>query len=94
MIPTFHLPLVDQYFEYTYPYNISRRIDVIRQEIEKRDVHGVIDCSNLFCPRSLEYPLYSKRIDQPVLHLEEGKDWNLAPWQKAALKAFVWSLKE
>jgi hypothetical protein len=29
-----------------------------------------------------------------VLHLEEGKDWNLAPWQKAALKAFVWSLKE
>jgi benzoyl-CoA reductase/2-hydroxyglutaryl-CoA dehydratase subunit BcrC/BadD/HgdB len=93
MIPTFEGSLLDQYARYTYPFDIERRIEVISEEVRKRDVHGAIDCSNLFCPRSLEYPLYRDRLEIPVIPLEEGKDWTLAPWQKASIKALVWGLK-
>ncbi len=65
--------LVEQYRLYTYPYGVFGRIEDIRQEIERRNIDGVIHYVQSFCFRQIEDMIFREKLDVPILTIEGDK---------------------
>ena len=62
--------LVEQYLQYTYPYDIFGRIEDIKREIRLRRIDGLVHYTQLFCFRQIQDIIVRKLIEIPILTLE------------------------
>lgn len=86
--------IYEQYLDFTYPYDLNGRLKVIRHELEKRQVDGVIHYTQAFCYRAIEDIKIKTDLPYETLHLEGDKDTQLDARSKLRLEAFVDLLKD
>jgi len=81
--------LLDQYLEYTYPYEVAYRIEDINQQIHQRRIHGLIHYVQSFCYRQMHDSLIRKAVRVPVLTLECDRPGPLDAGAHTRIEAFV-----
>jgi benzoyl-CoA reductase/2-hydroxyglutaryl-CoA dehydratase subunit BcrC/BadD/HgdB len=84
--------LVEQYRNYTYPYDIFFRIEDIRKEAGKRGLKGIIHYVQSFCFRQIEDIILRNMIDIPVLTLEGDLPGPLDGRTKTRIESFIESI--
>lgn len=62
--------LVEQYLQYTYPYDVFFRLQDLKKEIQHRKIQGVIHYVQTFCHRGIEDIVLREKLKVPVLTLE------------------------
>jgi len=85
--------IVDQYLNYTYPYNFTDRLKDIKTEIKKRKLQGLIHYVQSFCHRQMDDIILRNHIEIPVLTLECDKPGNLSARNKIKLEGFFEIIK-
>ena len=85
--------LVEQYRNYTYPYDIFYRVKDIRREAAKRGLKGIIHYVQSFCFRQIEDIILRKMIDLPILTLEGDLPGPLDGQAKTRIESFIESLQ-
>lgn len=85
--------LTQQYLAYTYPYELSYRIEDIENAIEERQLDGIIHYTQAFCHRALDDILLKSKIKLPILTLEGDKSTVMDGRTKLRLEAFIDMLK-
>lgn len=81
--------IYEQYYDYTYPYDIKFRLKDIKKQIEERKVDGIIHYTQAFCYRQIEDIVMKKQLDIPVLNIEGDKLNFLDARTKLRLEAFL-----
>ena len=81
--------IIGQYRAYTYPYGIFHRLDYIRGELKRRNVHGVLHYVQSFCHRHIEDVVVRKLLDLPVLTIEGEAPGHVDARTKIRIQAFV-----
>ena len=64
--------VIDQYLKYTFPYDISKRVEDINAEIERRNIHGVIHYIDITGQAFADEMLFRREIGLPILTVEGG----------------------
>ncbi|BBO17580.1 2-hydroxyglutaryl-CoA dehydratase [Candidatus Brocadia pituitae] len=85
--------LVEQYRQYTYPYDIFSRLEDIQQEIKQRSIAGLIHYVQSFCHRHIHDKIIRRHIRLPVLTLDCDRPGPLDGAMKTRIEAFVEMLK-
>ncbi len=85
--------LLEQYLNYTYPYDIFQRLDSIYPEIEKRKINAFIHYVQLFCHRQIEDMVLREKILLPMLTVEGDRPVNLDERAKIRIDSFLDILK-
>jgi benzoyl-CoA reductase/2-hydroxyglutaryl-CoA dehydratase subunit BcrC/BadD/HgdB len=81
--------LVEQYANYTYPYDIFARIQDIKQEIARRRIDGIIHYTQSFCFRQIQDLILRQEIDLPILTLEGENPGPLDGRTKVRIEGFL-----
>ncbi|QIB25915.1 2-hydroxyacyl-CoA dehydratase family protein [Caloranaerobacter azorensis] len=81
--------IYEQYYDYTYPYDINFRLEKIKEEIKKRKIDGIIHYTQAFCYRAIEDIIIKKELDIPVLNIEGDKLNHLDARTKFRIEAFL-----
>ena len=84
--------LVEQYLNYTYPYDMKSRIADIRSEIKKRKIGGLIHYIQSFCHHQIEDIVLRESVDIPVLTMEGDRPGPLDGRSRLRLEAFLETL--
>lgn len=85
--------LVEQYLLYTYPYSFFFRLEDIKAEIRRREVHGIIHYVQSFCYRQIQDMLLRKEVKVPILTLEGDRPGPVDVRTELRLEAFLESLR-
>lgn len=85
--------LVEQYAAYTYPYSIFKKIEDIKEQVELRNLDGIIHYTQSFCFRQIEDLIYRQKLDIPILSLEGDKPGELDARTKMRIDSFVEMLR-
>lgn len=85
--------IYEQYIKYTYPYGIFARLDDIVQEINKRNIDGIIHYTQSFCYRQIEDLIVRERLDLPFITLEGDKPGKVDARSRMRLEAFINMIK-
>jgi benzoyl-CoA reductase/2-hydroxyglutaryl-CoA dehydratase subunit BcrC/BadD/HgdB len=80
--------IYEQYYNYTYPYDLTFRIKEIKRQIELRKIDAVIHYTQTFCHRAAEDIIIKKELGIPVLTIEGDKINTLDARTKLRLEAF------
>lgn len=87
--------LLEQYQSYTYPYGIFARLEVIKKEIKKRRLAGIIHYVQSFCFHHIEDLIVRQELQGlPLLVLEGDKPGLLDSRTRLRIEAFVETLGE
>jgi benzoyl-CoA reductase/2-hydroxyglutaryl-CoA dehydratase subunit BcrC/BadD/HgdB len=86
--------IYEQYYDYTYPYDIDFRLEDIKEQIEERKLDGIIHYTQAFCYRAIEDIIMKKKLDVPVLNIEGDKLNTLDARSKLRIEAFIDMLKD
>lgn len=78
-----------QYLDYTYPYDINVRISEIKNQIELRELDGIIHYTQSFCYRAVQDIVIKEKLDIPILNIEGDKLNKLDARTKLRIEAFV-----
>lgn len=81
--------IYEQYYDYTYPYNIKFRLKDIKKQIQERQIDGIIHYTQAFCYRQIEDIVIKKELDIPVLNIEGDKLNYLDARTKLRIEAFL-----
>lgn len=81
--------IFEQYYDYTYPYDIEFRIKELKKQIKNRKIDAIIHYTQAFCHRSIEDIVLKKELDVPVLNIEGDKLNTLDARTKLRLEAFL-----
>lgn len=81
--------ILSGYLDFTYPYDLKNRLDDIKKEIKRRNIHGIIHYVQSFCFRGIEDIIIKNEMDIPVLTLEGDKPGKLDARTKLRLEAFL-----
>ena len=84
--------LLGQYRRYTYPYQLSGRLADLREQIELREIDGLIHYTQAFCFRQIQDLLLKRKLDLPILALEGENPGPLDARTRLRLEAFVETL--
>lgn len=93
-IPSTSDDFVQRYLDYTYPYDIFRRIEDIKKQIEVRKIDGIIHYVQTFCYRQIQDVIIKKSIDIPVITIEGNDPGNIEARTKIRLESFIEMLME
>jgi len=85
--------LIDQYLNYTYPYDVFFRAREIKIEIKRRKIHGIIFYAQTFCHRQIESIPFRKLFDLPILCIEGDRAGPLDPRTRTRIEAFLEMLR-
>jgi len=85
--------LVEQYLLYTYPYHVGGRIQDIYEQVEKRQIDGIIHYTQSFCFRQIQDLIIRKKIQVPILTLEGDNPGKLDARNKMRLDTFLEMLR-
>ncbi len=83
------LDLTESYREYTYPYDIFRRLEEIVKMVETRRLNGIIHYVQSFCHRQLHDRLLRERLRLPILTVEGDRPGNIDGRTLTRIEAFV-----
>jgi benzoyl-CoA reductase/2-hydroxyglutaryl-CoA dehydratase subunit BcrC/BadD/HgdB len=92
-MPFSEADLVEQYRLYTYPYGVFGRIADIRQEMERRNLDGIIHYVQSFCFRQIEDMIFREKLDIPILTIEGDKPGKLDARTKLRMDSFIEMLR-
>jgi benzoyl-CoA reductase/2-hydroxyglutaryl-CoA dehydratase subunit BcrC/BadD/HgdB len=81
--------IYEQYYDYTYPYDISFRLSEIKKQIEERKIDAIVHYTQAFCYRAIEDIVIKDQIGIPILTLEGDKMNCLDSRTKLRLEAFL-----
>ncbi len=81
--------IVDQYWNYTYPYSVQERLTDIKKEIVRRQLDGVISYTQSFCHRQIDNILLRKYVGIPVLTLEGDQPGRLEERSRLRIESFL-----
>lgn len=81
--------IYEQYYDYTYPYNIKFRLEEVKKQIKDRRIDGIIHYTQAFCYRQIEDIVIKNELDVPVLNIEGDKLNFLDARTKLRLEAFL-----
>jgi len=85
--------LIEQYLNYTYPYDIFYRVKEISKELKQRRVQAIIHYGQTFCHRQIEGMIFKKVFNLPVLSIEGDKPGALEARLRTRLEAFLEMIK-
>jgi benzoyl-CoA reductase/2-hydroxyglutaryl-CoA dehydratase subunit BcrC/BadD/HgdB len=85
--------IVEQYLLYTYPYSFFYRLEDIKREVKRREVHGLIHYVQSFCFRQMQDIILRKELKTPILTLEGDRPAPLDVRTELRLEAFMESLR-
>lgn len=85
--------VVEQYARYTYPYDIFGRIEDIKREIERRDIHGLIHYTQSFCFRQIQDLILRKKVGVPILTIEGESPAPLDARTRIRIESFLEMLR-
>jgi benzoyl-CoA reductase/2-hydroxyglutaryl-CoA dehydratase subunit BcrC/BadD/HgdB len=85
--------ILDQYLEYTYPYDINGRLRDIEQAIYERKLDGLIHYTQTFCYRQIYDIVLRESLPVPVLTLEGDRPGNIDSRTALRIETFVEMLK-
>ncbi len=88
-MPAATATLVEQYRQYTYPYDIFFRLEDVQSELARRRIDGVIHYVQSFCYRQIQDRILRRRVDLPILTLEFDRPGPLDGQAKIRIEAFV-----
>jgi len=92
-MPYDHEDIVDQYLEYTYPYDINGRLRDIEQAVRERQLDGLIHYTQTFCYRQIYDIIIKKDLSIPVLTLEGDRPGQVDGRTSLRMETFVEMLK-
>jgi benzoyl-CoA reductase/2-hydroxyglutaryl-CoA dehydratase subunit BcrC/BadD/HgdB len=81
--------LAEQYSYYTYPYSIHERLKDIKNELQRRNIDGVIHYVQAFCHRGIGDIVIRDAVRLPMLTLEGNADFFLNSHVKTRIEAFL-----
>lgn len=81
--------IYEQYYDYTYPYDIAYRIKEIKEQIQIRNLDAIIHYSQAFCYRAIDNIILKDSLDIPILNIEGDKLNVLDARTKLRLEAFL-----
>jgi benzoyl-CoA reductase/2-hydroxyglutaryl-CoA dehydratase subunit BcrC/BadD/HgdB len=88
-MPFDHEDIVDQYLEYTYPYDINGRLRDIEKAITERKLDGLIHYTQTFCYRQLYDIVIRESLPVPVLTLEGDRAGKIDSRTALRIETFV-----
>jgi len=86
--------IVEKYLDYTYPYDISGRIEDINREIKERNLDGIIHYVQSFCYRQLQDLIIKREVEVPVITIEGNEPGGVDARTKIRLESFIEMLEE
>lgn len=81
--------IVEQYAQYTYPYDVFARIVDIQREVDRRGIRGLIHYTQSFCFRQIQDLILRKHINVPILTIEGDTPMPLDARTKVRIESFV-----
>ncbi len=88
-MPFVHQNILDQYLEYTYPYDINGRYEDIEQAIKERKLDGLIHYTQTFCYRQIYDIILRETIPIPILTLEGDRPGKIDSRIALRIETFV-----
>jgi benzoyl-CoA reductase/2-hydroxyglutaryl-CoA dehydratase subunit BcrC/BadD/HgdB len=85
--------IVDQYLNYTYPYDIGGRIEDINKAVKERRLDGLIHYTQTFCFRQLYDMILRENSPVPVLTLEGDRPGKIDSRIALRLETFIEMIK-
>ena len=92
-IPYFHEDYVQRYLDYTYPYDVFKRIRDIKEQIANRRIHGIIHYVQSFCYRQIQDVIIKNQIDVPVITIEGDEPGEIDARTKIRIESFIEMLR-
>ncbi len=81
--------IFEQYYDYTYPYNIEFRLEEVKKQISLRQIDAIIHYTQAFCYRAIEDIVIKENLKLPVLSIEGDKQNSLDSRTKLRIEAFL-----
>jgi benzoyl-CoA reductase/2-hydroxyglutaryl-CoA dehydratase subunit BcrC/BadD/HgdB len=81
--------IYEQYYDYTYPYDLDFRLQEIQKQIRLRKLDGIVHYTQSFCHRAIEDIVIKEKLDIPVLTIEGDKSNRLDSRTKLRIEAFL-----
>ncbi|WP_409069816.1 2-hydroxyacyl-CoA dehydratase family protein [Clostridium sp. FAM 1755] len=81
--------IFQQYYDYTYPYDMEFRIKELKKQIKERKIDAIIHYTQAFCHRAVEDIVLKKELNIPILNIEGDKLNTLDARTKLRLEAFL-----
>lgn len=81
--------IIEQYLNYTYPYDIFKRVRDILTEIERRKIKGIIHYVQSFCHRYIEELIFKELIPIPYLVIEGDRPGEVDAKNRTKIEAFL-----
>lgn len=88
-MPLDHKDIVDQYLQYTYPYDIDGRLRDIEQAIKERQLDGLIHYTQTFCYRQIYDIILRESLPLPLLTLEGDRPGRIDSRTAFRIETFV-----
>jgi benzoyl-CoA reductase/2-hydroxyglutaryl-CoA dehydratase subunit BcrC/BadD/HgdB len=88
-MPYQHTDFLEQYLAYTYPYDLSGRLQDISEQTRFRKLDGYIHYVQSFCHHQLEDMVFREQLPLPILTLEGDRVGPLDSRTKTRLEAFI-----
>lgn len=93
-MPGLHNDILDQYLDFTYPYDIFFRLQDIEQAIKERKLDGLIHYTQSFCFRQIEDIIIRRRVNIPVLTIEGERPVLMDARTLIRVETFIEMLRE
>ncbi|KOA18666.1 2-hydroxyglutaryl-CoA dehydratase, D-component [Clostridium homopropionicum DSM 5847] len=81
--------IYEQYYDYTYPYDMEYRIKELEKQIKERKLDAIIHYTQAFCYRSIDDIILKEKLNIPILNIEGDKLNTLDARTKLRLEAFL-----
>jgi len=81
--------IYQQYYDYTYVYDLAFRLRYIKREVELRELDGLIHYTQAFCYREIEDIVIKEKLDIPILNINGDKLNRLDSRTKLRIEAFL-----
>jgi benzoyl-CoA reductase/2-hydroxyglutaryl-CoA dehydratase subunit BcrC/BadD/HgdB len=88
-MPHYGPDLVEQYYRYTYPYDIGVRLADLAAAVRERRLDGLIHYTQSFCFRQMYDRILRETLNVPVLTIEGDRPTALDSRTRMRLEAFV-----
>ena len=93
-MPYDHRDIVDQYLEYTYPYDIKGRLQDIKKAVVERQLDGLIHYTQMFCYRQIYDIIIRNDLGIPILTLEGDRPGQIDGRTSLRIETFIEMLKD
>lgn len=81
--------IYEQYYDYTYPYDINFRMIELKNQIKERKLDGIVHYTQAFCHKAAEDIILKQKLNIPILNIEGDKINTLDARTKLRLEAFI-----